>query len=134
MGESVSMRLGLDYTAEMSKSDIGTLVSDIDSFKVDYSETLDSQFKERFDCHFDLAFWGYTTASFLDEVKASHEQVVHRSPRTDGSIRIVAGCSQCSRASRRQPATDFSVPPASRPAFSPASTIRASWLLRASQG
>jgi hypothetical protein len=61
--------LVVSYTAEMSKSDIDALVSDIDAFKADYSETLDAEFNERFGRQFDPALWGYTTASFLDEVK-----------------------------------------------------------------
>ncbi|MGF6859301.1 contact-dependent growth inhibition system immunity protein [Paraburkholderia sp. CI3] len=53
----------------MSTTDIDALISDIDSFKADYPETLDSEFKERFGRQFDPVLWGYTTDSLLDEVK-----------------------------------------------------------------
>jgi hypothetical protein len=67
-GNSVE-ELVSSYTEKMSRIDIDALISDIDSFKADYPETLDSEFKERFGRQFDPVLWGYTTASFLDEVK-----------------------------------------------------------------
>ncbi|MBB5456624.1 contact-dependent growth inhibition system immunity protein [Paraburkholderia sp. Cpub6] len=57
------------YTEKMSKSDIDTLISDIDSFKAHYPDTLESEFKQRFGRQFDPVLWGYTADSFLDEVK-----------------------------------------------------------------
>ncbi|MGF6371551.1 hypothetical protein OKW40_004301 [Paraburkholderia sp. RAU6.4a] len=67
-GNSVE-ELVSSYTAKMSTTDIDALMSDIDSFKADYPETLDSKFKERFGRQFDPVLWGCTTASLLDEVK-----------------------------------------------------------------
>ncbi|MBC8747076.1 hypothetical protein OKW43_002070 [Paraburkholderia sp. WC7.3g] len=67
-GNSVE-ELVSSYTEKMSRSDIDALISDINSFEADYPETLDSEFKERFGRQFDPVLWGYTTASFLDEVK-----------------------------------------------------------------
>ncbi|MBB5465707.1 hypothetical protein OKW30_002760 [Paraburkholderia sp. Clong3] len=67
-GNSVE-ELVSSYTENMPRSDIDALISDVDSFKAHYPDTLESEFKKRFGRQFDPVLWGYTTASFLDEVK-----------------------------------------------------------------
>ena len=67
-GESVD-ELVSSYVEKMPRSKIDAIVSDIDSFIADHSDTLESEFEERFGGQFDPALWGYTTASFLEELK-----------------------------------------------------------------
>ncbi|WP_084170088.1 contact-dependent growth inhibition system immunity protein [Paraburkholderia ferrariae] len=67
-GNSVE-ELVSSYIEKMPKSEIDALISDIDSFKADFPDTLDSEFNERYGSQFDPVLWGHTTASFLDEVK-----------------------------------------------------------------
>jgi len=48
---------------------IRTTVAEIDQFKNDHAENLDTAFDEEFGMQFDLTLSGHTTASFLDELK-----------------------------------------------------------------
>jgi len=66
-GDSVEELIS-SCTEKMPRSMIDAIQSDIDAFMVDHPGTLESAFDERFGSQFDPALWGYTTASFLEEV------------------------------------------------------------------
>lgn len=49
--------------------DYENLVREIDSFRSEHPNDLDSAFEKDYGHDFDPVLWGYTTASFLEELK-----------------------------------------------------------------
>jgi len=57
------------YKRDSSPEEIAGALSEIDKFKKEARESLDAKFHETYGLNFNPVLWGYTTTSFLDELK-----------------------------------------------------------------
>ncbi|MBN3806386.1 hypothetical protein GXB81_25510 [Paraburkholderia sp. Ac-20336] len=57
------------YKRDSSPEEIAEALSEIDKFKKEAGESLDTKFYEAYGFNFNPVLWGYTTASFFDELK-----------------------------------------------------------------